>query len=64
MGRKSWWTPARLAYYRRITPRPSLDDVAVTLRTLIVWMAGSANSPISRTEAERLLEMLKEADRG
>ena len=30
------------------------------LGTLIAWMSGSANSPISRSEAEKLLKKLQE----
>ena len=35
-----------------------LDATRDTLRTLIAWMAQSANSPIGMHEAKSLLEML------
>jgi hypothetical protein len=42
------------------------EHIEYALRTLIVWMSGSAASPIRRDEAEKLLQMLegKEARRG
>lgn len=38
--------------------KDDLERIETTLRTLIIWMAQSANSPINRTEAQTLLKML------
>jgi hypothetical protein len=35
-----------------------IDQLRSTLATLIVWMAQSAASPISVTDAKKLLDML------
>lgn len=31
----------------------------VTLSTLLIWMAGSAHSPLSRDEIQRLIDILE-----
>jgi len=38
------------------------ERLEYTLTTLIIWMAGSANSPIRIDEAEKLTKMLKGKD--
>lgn len=38
--------------------RAEIAAIKKTLTSLIVWMAQSANSPISRAEAEQLLHLL------
>ena len=39
-------------------PLKEIDDLKRVVSTLIVWMAQSANSPISTAEAAKLLGML------